>query len=219
MTVNKLLTRQRLLKPIFVFVGLAVVIYVIISFVSQERFKTTSQHQVTPVVYEEVKNGKYINYKYGFSFEYPKDIFTDFNKLRGSESFLLRSKEEGGLPEYDLRLGVRDEGVDEFYEDYNRKLLVPKYDSEEEKNFAHNEIIVKKLNTQGYLGYIEYGYLTPYARDIGASYYHNAKWLVNDKILSINLITSGDPDTKRQKRLDILNSIVDSLEFFEPEDN
>lgn len=199
---------------IFLASGLVILIVTLLLNSELQFLKTEPQR---PATYEEVKDGKYINYKYGFSFEYPEDIFTNYSKLRAPESFLLRSEDVGGLPEYDLRLGVRDERVEEFYEDYNRELLVPEYDSEEEKNFSHNEIVVKKLNTQENPGYIEYGYLTPYTGDIGASYYHNAKWLVDDKVLVINLITSGDPDTKRQERLDILNSIVNSMSFFEPD--
>lgn len=233
--VNKL-TGQKLLKVVSVFIGLGVVVYIIISFGLQERFKPTSQQQPLPANNQEgfridtENDGIYTNYKYGFKFEYSIDSFPftraneDSVKFYESRFVPKDTAFEDWIGEgMWLYAGVAEEkyrqfSLEEFEKNKNRPLNEPYYldeffkDKPEREWPYDNNVKIEDITTDGLEGFILYSYPTGGGGGTEPAYGYKASWRKGDIVITVGVYDRND--SRKDILLRIIQKVTNSMDFF-----
>lgn len=186
---------------------------------------------------DEVRNGIYTNHKYGFRFEYPQEIFITFdnhqsenNKLEKSNYFVEFKDVTGdGYPikNYNLRVYAGYGGIpighpagfgSTFGDYYKRPIGVPLFESQGDASQTHNELKIKNIKNDKFTGYVFYDYQTESLLNEGteASVSYIADIAKGDLFITfiISSPVSANRDTLKQVRLELLEKLIDSLEFY-----
>lgn len=230
MKVNKKILEQ-FKKEIILLVAFATILSVGI-IMSEQRSgnavnpsnRNTQENNITPAhnvtdeneeVYETVENGVYTNYKYGFRFEYPNDVFINVNFLGNPASASFNDNEHGGYPqEYTMRIGINVEREEKEFE-YNlrRALNVPEFTDKDKSPI--NNYLTEQIREPNLIGYIKFGYFTEYAEDYEPTITHTAVLKHNDTLLFIDI---GSPPIEgvKEGQYEILKDVISSLQFFDP---
>ncbi len=184
--------------------------------------KTTPAPTGTQYPIDTESDGVYINNEYGFRFKYPTVIFKSRENFDAPSGLkvILREK-DGGMGGYDLTLYVlsKKEYIKEYLENHALPINVPKYNQEyfDEKGYysspVTNTIRIKNIISQGIVGHILYHPYTG-AQDVEFSYGHTVEWLKGETLIKIGISESND--VRKDERLRILETIVDSMTFFNP---
>lgn len=206
--INKLNTKNIILISL----AFAVLIFGTSFFAFKNKGKNViTEATSTPVaeveVQEEIKDGVYTNYTYGFSFEYPEEIFNKINQWQ--ENSIKRFFVEGQrFPQLSVRM-LKDHFYDEFY----RKCFTADDGDVFSESEEYNSITKKRYNLGELCVSIsisskEGDYEIPQNYTVTVP-------SMDSKDAHISISLSGETLSETQELEDEFDSIVKSFEFIE----
>lgn len=178
-------------------------------------------------------DGVYYNYQYGFRFDYPKEVFEKYTPIDSKEGKYILSMsnvvENQILGDTHLSLHIMSLNGDNNYpivQKYNDIKELPlgvfeysddELDDLEKRNInpIGNTKKIKDVTIDDYDGFVS---ITDFVgRDTEPSEGHTFLISKNDVLISINVSTTGITYEDELKRLEIIENIVESFDFFDPQ--
>lgn len=189
---------------------------------SQEKVDQTTMAPTETTKQEDtVNDGVYTNYKYGFKFEYPEEIFVSQNVYGSSGMWFIDEETSSpmavGVTGVWMDLVIRDFESDKpgdyEYQRGHDRIFNRLYELEPGEVSSWNAKVISKINA-GDVKRIKYYYETLPGREYSVSYF--AWWKkAGLPVISLGLAANNN-DTLSLYRNDF-DKIVESFEFFEVE--
>jgi len=175
-----------------------------------------------------VEDGVYTNYKYGFSFEYPTGVFTEYELVRSLEETSYSAKFNdavAGMKDISMLVFVgSEEGLMDSYTKYEKQPLgVPEYSDDylntvDESEWPFNNTIkiedVKVGNNQGFIVYSRF---IGYKLESEPTHLNSFYIQKDDKVILISIVSwAGEnfADDYKVEREEILEDVVNTFKFF-----
>ncbi|KKQ42593.1 MAG: hypothetical protein US60_C0015G0004 [Microgenomates group bacterium GW2011_GWC1_37_8] len=163
-------------------------------------------------------DGAYINYEYGFKFEYPEETFVYYSPITQSGRVIgatFRDNDEGAPGKINLTVNINGRGNDSIYFREYKKIPIGKFETDKEYTPLHESTKIKDINIEGVEGFVLYNQLINNETD--AYQGHSLSLLKENNVITIYVSTLAGPDLsdpQKEERLRIQNGIINTFEFF-----
>lgn len=190
--------------------------------ISPARNQTTATLTEKEYPVDTENDGVYTNYKYGFRFEYPEDIFIKYIPRKNKNSILqaeFNDNSEGGYPDmFSLVVSARadDEGKEVFKKFQSLPIGVYESTDEDAAKYFNNRKKLRDVDIGKFKGVLLYSKFV--GSDTEPYHGHVLIFEKDNIVISIGIQSPPGPnlaDELENERLGILDNIIDTLEIID----